>query len=302
MSGNQKGTLIRTVGGFGDVLLENGEELRCALRGRLKNKEKPLVGDRVEVFFSSSSEGVIERIFPRRNRMVRPPVANVDQVLAIVSANHPPPDWFLLNSQLLQAERCRVSPIVCVNKLDLSSPAELNRIKKELELLPYDIIYTVALTGEGVEELKDRFAENTSVLAGPSGAGKSTILNTIQPGLELKTGEVSEKLGKGKHTTRRVELFVLWNGGLVVDTPGFNKLKLFFEIDELKDADLKLKEWFPEFKDYDCGCKFTSCLHDTEPECAVRDAVEKGEISSFRYKHYLKFLEEIRLDQEKRMR
>ncbi len=303
MNNLHKGTLIRTVGGFGDVLLDDGGELRCALRGKLKQKEhRPLVGDRVEVSGVSSGEGVIENILPRGNRMWRPTVSNVDQLLAVISATNPDPGWLLLNSQLVQAERFHIAPLICVNKIDLLEEDNYHSIKENLELFPYRVLYTTAIQGKGIDDLRENLQDKTTVLAGPSGAGKSTLLNAVQPGLQLKTGEVSRKGGRGKHTTRRVELFVLHSGGLVVDTPGFNKLKLMFEIDELKDADLMLKEWFPEFKEFDYMCKFNSCLHDSEPGCAVREAVEDGKLSKMRYRHYLKFLEEIRLEQEKRMK
>jgi len=303
MTGLNEGTLLRMVGGFGDVLLTDGEEVRCRIRGKFKQEDNGLlVGDKVKVKVFNSTEGVIEDVLPRRNRIWRPSVANVDQMVAVISAMNPTPDWFLLNRQLVQAERCAVASIVCVNKVDLICDNTADELQKELELMPYSFLWTSAKTGEGMSVLKDSFKEKNSVLAGPSGVGKSTLLNTIQPGLELETSEVSEKIHRGKHTTRKVELFVLDSGGLVVDTPGFSKLKVLFASENINYEDLRLTEFFPEIKKLSVNCKFSSCFHENEPGCAVRGAVTEKNISSRRYHHYLKLLEEVRLEQIKRMR
>jgi len=303
MAGFKNGTLLRMAGGFGDVLTEEGGEVRCRIRGKFKqNEESLLVGDRVRISLLDSYEGVIEEILPRRNRIFRPSVANLDQMVAVMSAREPFPDWILLSRQLVQAERCGIGSLICVNKVDLLHPEEKEGLQAELELLPYRYLFITALSGKGISTLENKFKNNTSVLAGPSGVGKSTLLNAIQPGLKLETAEVSPRINRGKHTTRLVELFKLDTGGLVVDTPGFSKLKVLFNPANINYEDLRLAEYFPEIKDLSQNCKFRDCLHQNEPGCMVKEAAEKGLISMRRYGHYLQFLKEIRREQEKRMR
>ena len=303
MSPSKEGVLLRIIGGFGDVLSEDGEETRCRIRGKFKLKnDSLLVGDWVRITVINSGEGVIEEILPRHNRIWRPSVANLDQLLAVVSAQSPPPDWLLLDRQLVQAEKCGIDPLICVNKIDMLTKEELKQIKEKLNYLPYPSLLTVAISGDGISKLEKSLQGKTTVLAGPSGSGKSTLLNSLQPELQLETAEVSHKLNRGKHTTRRVELFPLKNGGLVVDTPGFSKLSLPVDAENLTHEDLELGNLFPEFEELTGGCKFRSCLHENEPDCAVREAAEKSEISPQRYQHYLLFLKEIREEQAKRMR
>jgi ribosome biogenesis GTPase len=213
-------------------------------------------------------------------------VANVDQLLIVSALTNPEPDLVLLDRLLILAEVNSLEPIIIFNKIDLTT--EKLAIVNEYEKIGYDVIISSAKTGEGIDEIKSRFAGKISVLAGASGVGKSSILNAILPELSLKTGEVSKKLKRGKHTTRHAQLLVMKNGGLVADTPGFSRL--YLPKDMVRE---ELGPLFPEFAVRQQNCKFSTCLHNKEPQCAIKKAVEQGEIAEWRYEHYLQFLDEV---------
>ncbi|MBE3580755.1 MAG: ribosome small subunit-dependent GTPase A [Thermoanaerobacteraceae bacterium] len=282
----REGILIKGVGGFYFVLSE-GKIYRCRLRGRLRVKAgEILVGDRVQFKETGLEEGAIEAVLPRVTKLERPAVANIDQVIVVFSLREPPPDLELLDRLLVLSMASNAEPIICWNKADIASEEFLS-LPSLYESLGYRVLVTSARTGQGVDLLREVLQGHVSTFAGPSGVGKSSLLNAVEPGLNLKTGEVSRKQGRGRHTTRQVELLLLKNGGIVADTPGFSKLNL----PEMKREDLAA--YFPEILAYEGECRFHSCLHRSEPDCAVRKAVEEGGITRNRYAHYLKFLEEV---------
>lgn len=297
MSELREGRIIRIQGGFSIVKDASGEQLRCVIRGKLKKEASQLlVGDLVR-FSVSTGQPVIEEILPRFNELFRPPVANINRLIVILSVHSPYPDWGLLNRQLVLAEINDILPVICINKIDLASESDLENLKNTLGLFPYQSVFTSAINGEGVDELCNMLKDHVSVFAGQSGVGKSTLLNKIQPLLQLKTGELSLKGNRGRHTTRSVELLSLHIGGEVVDTPGFSKLE--FE-PEGKDIH-SLHSYFPEMEGYLSGCRFRNCIHQQEPGCAVIKAVEDGQISRLRYHSYHVLLKELRQEPEGRL-
>ncbi|MEK4253106.1 ribosome small subunit-dependent GTPase A [Ureibacillus sp. FSL K6-2830] len=270
---------------------DEGKLLQCRGRGVFRKRgEQPLVGDFVEYEkVEEGSDGVIKKIFPRKNELIRPPIANVDQSLLVFSVKEPDFNTILLDRFLVILESHQVIPIICLTKMDLLTEKEKDEINSYIKIYK-DIGYEVVDTYKNDPTLLDRLEPilkgKTTVLAGQSGVGKSTLLNTLIPNLNLKTGEISQSLGRGKHTTRHVELIEV-AGGLVADTPGFSS----FEFEHLEKEDLTT--CFPEFERKKDECKFRGCLHLKEPKCAIKAGVESGDILEFRYEHYLQFLQEI---------
>jgi len=284
------GIIIRGVGG--NYYVDIGKKLvECRARGlfRLKNI-KPLVGDKVLIRLTEEDEnqGYIEEIKERTNEMVRPPVANAEQLLIFFAVTNPEPSFLLLDKLLIAAETNNLKPIICFNKCDLANET----LKKEYENIFVNTDYRIVFTSKNEEgslnELKNILKDKLTVFSGPSGVGKSSIMNAVQPDFQLKTGEISDKLKRGKHTTRHAEIYKLDSGGYVVDTPGFSS----FELEGIGEYDLK--EFYPEIKKYDSGCRFADCLHYKEPNCVIKNAVDDGLISQTRYNNYLRLLEEIR--------
>lgn len=282
------GVIIKAIAGFFYVKTDEGV-FACKARGKFKNKKFiPLVGDYVEmeITHDEDSEGVINKVHKRKNQLLRPPVCNVDQIVIVFAIKQPDPNDMLLDKMLLLAEHEGLESIIVLNKADLddgSFQAYYDRYTKA----GYKIIETSTETGDGVEYLKYLLKDKISAFAGPSGVGKSSLLNSIQPGLKLKTGEISQKIKRGKHTTRHSELMVLDGGGMVVDTPGFTSLN----IDHV-DLDL-LREYYHEFTEVD-PCKFSNCMHINEPDCNVKYNVLKGRIDRKRYDSYLYFVDEVK--------
>ncbi len=283
----KKGRIVRVAGGFYDVITKSGAFYRCYIRGRYKNRERYiLAGDLVEFTAHDQDRGVIERVLPRKNHLRRPLVANVSQIIMVLSTEKPCPDWNLLSRQLVAAESREIQSLICMNKADLVDGRERQEIEEKLNLFPYKHIYTDALQKEGIGTLVQYLTGNVSVFTGPSGVGKTSLINAIQPGMNLKTAEVSLKGRRGRHTTRHVEIFILDDGSMVVDTPGFTKADLSIGTDKPIDT------FFPEMEDHRGRCQFRNCLHKDEPGCAVKTAVRNGMISETRYNHYLVFLKE----------
>lgn len=287
------GVVVKAAGGFYYVRSETGGTCACVLRGRLRRQGRPvLVGDAVEYTATGAQSGVIETVLPRRSKLVRPPVANVDRAVLVFAVREPHPDPALIDRLLIQAGAAGVSPMLCLNKADLGTEKTAGLISI-YRAAGYPVLVTSAKTGAGLDALQEILRAGVSVFAGPSGTGKSSLLNALEPGLALKTQAVSAKIGRGRHTTRHAELLPLTGGGLVVDTPGFSSLVL----PPLERAELA--SFFPEFLADVPDCRFAGCLHAKEPGCAVKRAVKGGKISRLRYESYLKFLDEI-TEQEKR--
>ncbi|HEX3032916.1 MAG TPA: ribosome small subunit-dependent GTPase A [Bacillota bacterium] len=284
----QNGIVIKAYGGF--YYVRTAEALlECRLRGKFRlEKRNALIGDRVNIKLLENGKGVIEEILPRRNELIRPPVVNVDKVLLVMAGHQPEPDFGLLDRMLILAVNQRLTPLICFNKCDLLAEEERKAFRRIYKGTGYQVELVSAKEGVGLDNVRLALKDTVSVIAGPSGAGKSTLLNRIEPSLALKTGKVSEKIGRGKHTTRHVELLPLSFGGLVADTPGFSSLEL------PKMRREELAPYFPEFESYTHLCRFHGCMHEKEPECGVKDAVAQQEISQQRYENYLQFLAEVR--------
>ena len=285
------GKIIKGIGGFYYVDTEKGL-YECRARGIFrKNKITPLVGDRVSISVvdEENKKGVVEEIEKRDTELVRPPIANVDKALIVFAIKNPAPNLSLLDRFIVLAEKENLEIVIVFTKVDLDADGELlEELKSIYEVSGYKVIPVSNKLKLNIDKIKEELKENTVVFAGPSGVGKSSLLNEVDKNFELKTGEVSDKIKRGKHTTRHAELLKLECGGMVADTPGFSSLTL----DDLDESELK--EYFIEFDKYD-DCRFGSrCIHENEPSCAVKEAVENGEISKKRYESYIQLLNEIR--------
>lgn len=290
-----EGQIRKALSGYYYVY-QNGELIQCRGRGVFRNRgESPLVGDFVDYTKEGDSDGYIMKIHPRINELVRPPIANIDQAILVFSVKEPDFNTILLDRFLVVLESFHVKPIICLTKMDLLKEEErvkLTRYIDDYKLIGYEIIETYKNDKTLLERLQPVLEGKTSVLAGQSGVGKSTLLNTLLPHLELQTSDISHSLGRGKHTTRHVELIEVC-GGLLADTPGFSS----FDFDTIEKEELT--SCFPEFERLSEGCKFRGCLHIKEPKCAVKTALEKNQIPTYRYEHYQQFLQEI-LDRKPR--
>ncbi len=278
------GRILRSLSGFYDVQTSEGL-VTCRGRGSLrKAHQSPLTGDMVEISVEKG-KGMVEKILPRRNCFVRPAVANVDALVVFAANVNPVTEPFLIDRVAAIAGDQEVEVILCVNKTDLDPATDLIRIYRNAG---FTVISASAETGQGVEELRSLLQGKLTAFTGNTGVGKSSMLNKLCPNLELATGEVSEKLGRGRHTTRHVELYKLDEDTYVADTPGFSS----FDTDQM-DVILKenLQYAFPDFAPYAGGCQFHDCSHRQEPGCAVRAALEAGKLEPTRYDSYLKLYE-----------
>ena len=283
----QQGTVVRAYSGFYYVEIDK-EVWECRLRGKFRlSGQNVLPGDRVVVRPGGKNTGVIEEVLPRSTVLDRPQVANVDQVVIVFACADPDPQTDLLDRMLVQAEAQGLVPVICVNKTDLVTEQAVESLIKDYVTAGYTVLPTSTVNNRGILELSRLLSGHISVFAGPSGSGKSSLLNAINDGFKLKTGQVSKKIGRGRHTTRFAELLELSPGSLVVDSPGFSNLYMP-EINKLY-----LAEMFPEFLPYLGLCRFNGCLHRAEPQCAIKEAVDEGKVSPKRYEHYLAFLKEL---------
>lgn len=286
-----RGKIVKALSGF--YYVQDKERLiQCRGRGVFrKNKITPLVGDEVEYQAENDLEGYILEVFERKNELVRPPICNVDQAILVFSAVEPDFSPTLLDRFLVLIEANDIIPIIVISKVDLISSDDVRERVESFAKDYQDAGYTVLLTST-VESTVDKdllpfLNDHISVFAGQSGVGKSSLLNVLRPDLELKTNDISSHLGRGKHTTRHVELIPV-GSGFVADTPGFSSLD--FTGIEVED----LTYCFPEMRERSGDCKFRGCTHVREPKCSVKNAVEAGEIPQYRYDHYLTFVEEIK--------
>ena len=278
------GRIVRSLSGFYDVQTPDGI-ITCRGRGVLRRQgSSPLTGDFVEISVEHG-KGMVEKILPRKNRFIRPAVANVDALVVFAANVNPVTEPFLIDRVAAIAGDQEVSVYICVNKCDLDPGTDLVRIYKNAG---FSVIQASAETGEGVEELRKLIAGKLTAFTGNTGVGKSSMLNALCPELSLATGEVSEKLGRGRHTTRHVELYHLGEDTYVADTPGFSS----FDTEQM-DVILKenLQYAFPDFAPYLGECQFHDCTHRSEPGCAVRIAVENGNLEKSRYDSYLRLYE-----------
>lgn len=286
-----QGKIIKGIAGFYYVHASNLGVYECKAIGAFRNKNiKPLVGDNVEfeILDESKKLGNVNHIFPRKNELVRPAVANIDQTLVVFASMSPPPNFNLLSRFLVMMERNDIPTIICFNKCDQIGKEKAQEFMQIFEHSGCKVLITSAVTGEGMDELHDLMMQQTTALAGPSGVGKSTILNEIFPEANSKTGEISEKINRGKHTTRHTEIFTLTEDTYIMDTPGFTNL------DYTVIEDTELRFYFNEFAAYDGKCRFNGCIHVNEPGCAVKTAVLEEKISPVRYEIYLEMYKELK--------
>ena len=281
---NKKGLILKGIGGFYYVKTDDNEIIECRARGVFrKDGITPLVGDYACVT-DETGGWFLSGIEHRKNSLVRPAVANIDQVVIVAAVSSPEPDTVLLDKMTVAAEMRDINSIICINKSDL---ADTSRLQKIYGKTGYPVLVTCAERGEGIEELKDLLSGKLSAFAGNSGVGKSSLMNRLMPHKVMETGEVS-KIERGRHTTRHAELMELDCGGLVIDTPGFGS----FEVDTVEAEELK--DYFPEFYPFEGKCRFSGCNHITEPDCAVRAAVKEKTVSKSRHKSYCQLFEELK--------
>ncbi len=281
-----EGIIMKALSGFYYVQTDTGL-LSCKARGRFRlDGTSPLVGDRVLCSRDRDGGGRIDRVLERRNWFVRPAVSNIDALVFVAANANPVTDPFLVDRVSVIAAEADCAMILCVNKTDLD---EAEKLRQVFTQAGFPVIATSAKTGEGIEELRAQLRGKICAFTGNSGVGKSSLLNCLLPGISLPTAEVSEKLGRGKHTTRHVELFPLGENSYVADTPGFAS----FELEMMKPIPKERLQYdFPDFAGYLGKCRFPDCTHRREPGCAIRAAVDEGELGSSRYRSYLRLYEQ----------
>lgn len=290
------GIIFKGIGGFYYVK-RDGVLYECKARGKFKNdKIVPMVGDYVtiSVYDEDNKLGMIEQIHERKNSLIRPVVANVDQAIVVFSIKNPMPNITLLDKMVVLAENSGLDVVICFNKSDLDVSFDFETYKAIYESAGYQVVKTCAITKDGVDDLLALLANKINVFSGPSGVGKSSLLNAIED-YAVEIGGLSEKIQRGKHTTRHSELFEIRNGGIIVDTPGFTSLS----VAEIEPE--RLSSYFPEFKKYAETCRFDNCLHQNEPGCEVKRALEANEIAKVRYDAYVYIYKEI-TDQRRKLK
>ena len=286
-----QGKIIKGIAGFYYVHVVESGLYECKAKGIFrKEKMKPLVGDIVEIDILDETEkkGNITEIIERKNELIRPAVANIDQALVVFAVTKPKPHFNLLDRFLIMMESKDIPVVLCFNKKDIATEPEIQELKDIYEKCGYQIVFTSALEEENTEELKDLLHGKTTAIAGPSGVGKSSLINIFQPNANMETGSISEKIERGKHTTRHSELIWIEDNTYIMDTPGFSSLYTNeFEKEELK-------YYFTEFSEYEGQCRFLGCDHIHEPGCAVKQALDEGKIHLVRYTNYLEMYNELK--------
>ena len=285
-----QGKIIKGIAGFYYVHVAGSGVYECKAKGIFrKDGVKPLVGDDVEmeVTHEKDMEGNIMRILPRKNELVRPAVANIDQALVVFAVTKPKPHFNLLDRFLVMMETKEIPAILCFNKADIAEDAEIAGLKAVYENCGYPLIFTSAKKEENIDRLKELLQGKTTAAAGPSGVGKSSLINRLQSGVKMETGSISRKIERGKHTTRHSELIMLGDESYIMDTPGFSSLYA----GNMEKEDLKY--CFPEFAPYEGKCRFNGCGHIHEPGCAVKQAADEGKIHRIRYEDYVMMYREL---------
>lgn len=286
-----QGKIIKGIAGFYYVNVVESGVYECKAKGVFrKEKIKPLVGDnvRIEILDEENKTGNIVEIFPRKNELIRPAVANTDQALVVFAVTKPTPHFNLLDRFLVMMERKEIPVVLCFNKKDIATSPEIAELEAIYEKCGYPIVFTSALEQENIEEIRRLLLKKTTAIAGPSGVGKSSLINLLQNQVQMETGTISRKIERGKHTTRHSELIAVDANSYIMDTPGFSSLYVNdFEKEELK-------YYFREFASYEGQCRFQGCDHVHEPGCAVKEALEEGKIHPIRYKNYLEMYTELK--------
>lgn len=280
-----EGLVLKNYSGFYYVQDKELNIYECKVRGKVK--EKILSGDRVLFTILQKDKGILEKRLPRSNQLYRPKVANVNLVLIVMAFDRPRPVSMLLDRLLFHARFNNLEPYIILNKCDLEADETASRIREYYPQAGFNYLETSTKQNIGIEELRQIVNEEIAVFAGPSGAGKSSLLRKLKPDIDVATQEVSNKIGRGKHTTRHSQLYPLESGGCIVDTPGFSML----DMPSIKREEMP--EYFPDFDQFTDNCRFYNCLHYKESECGVKQAVEEGLIPQSRYQNYIAMLEEV---------
>lgn len=286
-----QGKIIKGIAGFYYIYAEDGNVYECKAKGIFrKDNFKPLVGDNVEitVLNEEEKEGSVTSILPRRNSLIRPAVANVDQAFLIFAMENPKPNFLLLDRFLIMMKQQEIPAVICFNKKDVGEKEEMEKLYEIYTGCGYRVVLSSTYEGEGMDEIREILKGKTTVVAGPSGVGKSSITNCMQGEVQMETGEISKKLKRGKHTTRHSQVIPVEKNTFLVDTPGFSSLYLI----DMKEEELR--DYFPEFVMYEPQCRFQGCMHIHEPGCAVKKALSEGKISQQRYDNYLALYEELK--------
>lgn len=286
-----QGKIVKGIAGFYYVHVAESGIYECKAKGAFRNqKVKPLVGDnvRLEVLDEEQKKGNIEEILPRKNELIRPAVANIDQALVIFAAAKPKPNFNLLDRFLILMQYQKVPAVVCFNKQDMVEQEELQLLRATYESAGYPVMFTSAAKEEGIDAVRALLKGKTTTVAGPSGVGKSSLINLLSPEAGMETGDISRKIERGKHTTRHSELFALDEDTFICDTPGFSSIYL----PEMEKEELGT--YFPEIVEYEPFCRFQGCAHIHEPGCGVKDALEEKKISPIRYENYKLLYEELK--------
>ena len=291
------GKIVKGIAGFYYVYAAGSGIYECKAKGIFRKEgQKPLVGDlvEIEILDPRDMEGNLTKILPRKNQLIRPAVANVDQAMVFFALESPRPNAALLDRFLVMMEKQGIPCCLCFNKEDLVTPEEAEQWKALYEGCGYEVLLLTAGQGKGVEKVREKLKGRTTVVAGPSGAGKSTLTNQVQSEIAMETGEISRKLKRGRHTTRHSQLIPVDPDTYLCDTPGFTSL---YTADMDKE---ELQDCFPEFRPYKGRCRFQGCAHIHEPDCAVKAALEEGKIHPGRYRNYVLFYEELKENEKRR--
>lgn len=286
-----QGKIVKGIAGFYYVHVAGSGVYECKAKGIFRNQKiKPLVGDNVclAVLDEEKKMGSIEKILPRTRELIRPAVANIDQALVIFAAARPKPNFNLLDRFLILMQYQDVPVVICFNKQDIAAEEELRLLEETYRTGGYEICFTSAEEKTGIEEIRSLLKGKVTAVAGPSGVGKSTLINLLSPEAGMETGDISRKIERGRHTTRHSEIFTMEEDSYICDTPGFSSIYL----PDMEKEDLR--NYFPEFQEYEGRCRFQGCVHVHEPGCAVKEALEQRKVSVVRYENYKMLYEELK--------